>query len=598
MVDRVAVSRRLGLAEVALVMASLALACTDSSGPAGTVTKLPNSPFLVSSPVPDPSPSSSSGVGAQSGVVVYVSLPPGAIPTGFSATIRDLRSGSSVTAAVVNGGFDPVALPAIVGDTLAIVVQAAGSTGPSFLSVVAGGKRPGVVRTDPPTYKTDVPLNGIIVVVFSEPIDPATLTGSTVQLKQGTTLVPGQLAFADVAHLRATFTPDLLLAGGIDYVLTVTQGVMSVTGQPLDAAITVPFTTGTIAPATNLVFASVSAGETHSCGVTTSGAAYCWGNNSFGQLGNGTTASHRTPVAVAGGLSFSVLSAGNVSTCGVTTTGAVYCWGVNEQQLIEPYPTPVAVPGGPTFVAISATGGFGGGGDFACGVTTTDVVYCWGANVVGAFSIRGTGRVAVSAGGAHACAITPTGAAYCSGNNILGQIGDGTYSNNRGATQVSGGLAFAAISARNQSSCGITTAGALYCWGWLRVATTTPPELCYEPLDESTTPCSTVPAAVAGGITFASVSLGFPFSCGLALTGAAYCWGSGNLGDGTSVGSLTPVAVTGTLSFAEVSAGADGSACGVTTGGEAYCWGNNSYGQLGDGTTTNRLVPVKVAGQP
>jgi len=58
------------------------------------------------------------------------------------------------------------------------------------------------------------------------------------------------------------------------------------------------------------------------------------------------------------------------------------------------------------------------------------------------------------------------------------------------------------------------------------------------------------------------------------------------------------VAVTGTLSFAEVSAGADGSACGVTTGGEAYCWGNNSYGQLGDGTTTNRLVPVKVAGQP
>jgi alpha-tubulin suppressor-like RCC1 family protein len=59
-----------------------------------------------------------------------------------------------------------------------------------------------------------------------------------------------------------------------------------------------------------------------------------------------------------------------------------------------------------------------------------------------------------------------------------------------------------------------------------------------------------------------------------------------------------PVPVAGNLTFADVSAGNDGFACGVTTDGGAYCWGENSYGQLGDGTTTNSSVPVKVAGQP
>src|SRR4029453_2748193 len=81
-----------------IIAAGLALACTDSSGPTGTGTKLPNSPFLVSSPVPDPSQFSSSGAGALSGTVGYVSLPPGAFPDGVNANIRDLRTGISVTA--------------------------------------------------------------------------------------------------------------------------------------------------------------------------------------------------------------------------------------------------------------------------------------------------------------------------------------------------------------------------------------------------------------------------------------------------------------------------------------------------------------------
>ena len=123
------------------------------------------SPFLVSSPVPGPS-----------ATAVYVSLPPGAIPSGSTATISDLRTGGSVNAAVVDGGFDPVALPAIEGDTLVVVVPATGGAGPkSFLSVVAAATAPSVVRTDPPPHQQDVSPKSIVVVVFSEPLDSATV---------------------------------------------------------------------------------------------------------------------------------------------------------------------------------------------------------------------------------------------------------------------------------------------------------------------------------------------------------------------------------------------------------------------------------------
>src|SRR5207248_2585234 len=128
------------------------------------------------------------------------------------------------------------------------------------------------------------------------------------------------------------------------------------------------------------------------CGVTTSGRAFCWGDNFAGELGTGTNTGpegcefgrpcSRAPVAVSGGLTFVTVSAGASHACGVTSDGAAYCWGDNSAGALGDGTTtqrtaPVAVAGGLSFTAVDAHG------ENACGVTPGGQVYCWGDNFAG-----------------------------------------------------------------------------------------------------------------------------------------------------------------------------------------------------------------------
>jgi alpha-tubulin suppressor-like RCC1 family protein len=105
---------------------------------------------------------------------------------------------------------------------------------------------------------------------------------------------------------------------------------------------------------------------------------------------------------------------------------------------------------------------------------------------------------------------------------------------------------------------------------------------------------------VAGGLSFGRVSAGTAYTCGETTDDRAYCWGSNNhgqLGDGTGIQRRTPVAVAGWIAFKQVSAALGGlHTCGKTSAGVVYCWGSNGNGELGDGTTEDRLSPVPVAG--
>jgi alpha-tubulin suppressor-like RCC1 family protein len=322
-----------------------------------------------------------------------------------------------------------------------------------------------------------------------------------------------------------------------------------------------------------LTFTAVTAGEFETCGLTASGAAYCWGAGGIGNpIGNSPT-----PVSVAGGLTFATVSTGYGHACGVTTAGVAYCWGNgydgelgNGTTNASATPTPVA--GGLIFAAVSA------GRNHSCGVTTSGVAYCWGANWMGQLGVG-----------------TSTGPEQCP--------------NNSGACStvpvaVAGGLTFQTVIAASGHTCGVTTSAASYCWGdnvagVLGNGTNTGPEQCNEPAPDpwdgpSAFPCSSVPVAVAGGLNLASLtSGGSAYACGLTAAGATYCWGTSPNGDLTPA----PVAVASGFTFATLSTG-ETSTCGVTTAGVAYCWGSNDHGQLGDGSRTSSSVPVKVYGQP
>jgi alpha-tubulin suppressor-like RCC1 family protein len=132
--------------------------------------------------------------------------------------------------------------------------------------------------------------------------------------------------------------------------------------------------------------------------VSTSGAAYCWGDNGYGQFGNGSWVSTRSPVAAASGRTFASLTAGNDHTCGVTSSGAAYCWGWNEYGQV--------------------------------GASSIDTQYCvFGAYCSTPLAVAGgLAFASLTAGGNHSCALTSGGAAYCWGQNQYGQLGDGSTS--------------------------------------------------------------------------------------------------------------------------------------------------------------------------
>lgn len=347
-----------------------------------------------------------------------------------------------------------------------------------------------------------------------------------------------------------------------------------------------------------LSFASVTSGTAHTCGLTPSGTAYCWGWNGSGLLGDGSDSNRTMPVPVSGGLHFTALSAGYDLTFGRTTGGTAYWWPAWG----------VPVTGGLTFSAVSD------GEYHACGLTASAAAYCWGQNWAGQLGdgsttwaqdpVPVTGGLtfsAVTVSWQHTCGLTTNGAAYCWGSNGYGQLGDGSNIDQLSPVAVRGGLAFSMVSTGADHTCGLTTSGAAYCWG-LNL---------YGPLGDGSTNWSSVPVAVTGGLTFSALSSGGSHTCGLTTNGAAYCWGAntgGQLGTGSETGpeqcdggrvpcSTRPIAVTGGLTFSALSVGL-GHTCTVTVASVAYCWGLNGRGQLGNGTTTDSSVPVKVAGQP
>jgi hypothetical protein len=349
---------------------------------------------------------------------------------------------------------------------------------------------------------------------------------------------------------------------------------------------------------------SVAVGGEHTCGLTQSGAAYCWGSNMWGQLGTGSTdaTAHASPTRVAGTLTFTQLVAGTFHTCGLTTAGAAHCWGGNPAGPVSPIDdiaaTPRRIEVTSPFTALAA------GAHHTCGLTTDNTVYCWGSNRLGELGdgidrstpalwvwrsmpapvADGMSFMAIAAGYYATCAIATTGRTYCWGGNAGRELGtvagkcrmasdsyyyeeDWDWPCSTRPVPIDAAESMTSLTGSGYGICGLTTSRALICWGG---STSLPP---------TKIPATNLSAAWSVG----------HIVCGIEPTEAVSCWGL------WGPAPRTPPPFGDELTLVNLSS-IGSTACGVSRSQPplAYCWGHNYKGQLGDGTTAYRDKPVPV----
>lgn len=364
-----------------------------------------------------------------------------------------------------------------------------------------------------------------------------------------------------------------------------------------------PINTSLVLDSCAVYFIKIVAGITHSCAITNTGAAYCWGSGTDGKLGNGTTTAKSTPFPVTGLTSgVTDIGAGAYHSCAIHN-GAAKCWGQAWEGelgngLLESYSaTPVQVSGLTSDVtAISV------GYSHTCAIHS-GAAKCWGTGNngrlgSGASSNSGSplqvvgltsGITSISAG-YHSSCVVHSGAAKCWGTNSNGELGNNTTTLSTTPVQVTGLTSdVTQVSSGGRTGCAIH-AGAAKCWG----------HNVYGKLGDGTTTQSLVPVQVVGLTSSvnsiqAGKSLNSGHTCAI-HNGAAKCWGysySGRLGDGAGVDSSVPVQTSGLTSGVTDLSSGDSHSCAIQNS-VSKCWSHNGSGRLGDGTTVNKTVPTDV----
>jgi alpha-tubulin suppressor-like RCC1 family protein len=346
---------------------------------------------------------------------------------------------------------------------------------------------------------------------------------------------------------------------------------------------------------------AIAAGMAHTCALLSDGGVMCWGENTSGQLGDGTTQNKAVPVKISGiGNNVNNITLGFLHTCLTTTSGVAMCWGSNhfgqigdETSAFRTTPTMIGRLSQEFVKNIVA------GWEHTCALTTGNSVKCWGRNNAGQLGNGTTADQvapstvkglhievsAIAAGWEHTCVLSTGGGVKCWGGNGIGQLGDGTGGVKSTPVSVKDLSNASAIAAGWHHTCALIADGGVKCWGADGLGTKER---------------KLVPVNVSGLATSVSaITAELYHTCALTIVGSVMCWGinhSGQLGDGTTVSKAAPTQVIGLDSGISAIAAGSEHTCALTTSGGVKCWGKNESGQLGDGTSISRLTPVNVNG--
>ncbi len=324
-----------------------------------------------------------------------------------------------------------------------------------------------------------------------------------------------------------------------------------------------------------VAFKMVKTSHKHTCALTYNKKIYCWGLNSSGQLGDGTTTDHLTPAIIDTSsypdVKFKYVDVSGVVSLAISTDGTLYGWGYNTQGNL-------------------------GTGDYGTYTTMTPISLS-----------DDVAFTQVAVGGYHTCAVTEEGTIYCWGWNSYGEQGNDTQTTSSApvlANSVSG-KAYTKVAVGTYSTCALVDDGTAYCWGTgaygllgdnAETAVSTQTSDTKYSNYYSLTPVAVDMSNVPSGVTFVDIDMDNLTACALGSDGIAYCWGlgqSGQIGDGSEEDRYLPVPVTmpDDVIFTEVNC-AGWSTCAIGTDGEAYCWGGNTYGDTGNGGSYS--VPTQV----
>ena len=377
--------------------------------------------------------------------------------------------------------------------------------------------------------------------------------------------------------------------------------------------------------ASEFVSRKLASGKNHACLLKSNGTIWCWGDNAYGQLGNGDLGTDSNiPVLVSTGARlFKDLFGGSLadSSCAIDVDGYAWCWGRNQHGQLGDNSTtnrdvPVLLEDSVTYSSIALSGwpegDVGADKSHSCGLRTDGVTTCWGDDSVFQLGTQSGGQVdmlvpdpiagtnilfdRLAVGYSHSCGLMADNRGFCWGDNQQGANGDGTNSTKFQPTEIPT-LTFKGISAATWYTCAVGTDGFAYCFGdnfhgYLGNGG--------GPFANQVSPVRVTQNSDSQDVTDVDlISAGGTHACAVKTDGSAHCWGrntEGQLGDGANTSTTRSVPATGAHAFKSISTGYYHS-CAMRVSDEAVlCWGKNDQGQLGDGNSpTNTNAPVVIS---